>query len=81
MEIVWLILIGLIAGWLAGVLVQGSGFGVIGDIIVGILGSLIGGSLFSLLGVSAGAGMLGNVLVATIGAIVFIVVLRLIKPA
>lgn len=81
MEIVWFILIGLVAGWLAGMLVKGGGFGVIGDIVVGILGALIGGFLFSSLGVSAGGGLLGSVIVATIGAIVLIVILRLIKRA
>jgi len=81
MEIVWFILIGLVAGWLAGMLVKGGGFGVIGDIVVGILGALLGGFLFSSLGVSAGGGLLGSVIVATVGAVVLIVILRLIKRA
>lgn len=81
MGFIWLILVGLIAGWLAGVLVKGGGFGVLGDIVVGILGALIGGFLFQSLGVSAGGGFLGSILVATIGAIVLIVVLRIIKKA
>jgi len=81
MEFVWFILVGLVAGWLAGVLVQGGGFGVIGDIIVGVLGALLGGFLFSSLGVSAGGGLLGSVVVATVGAVVLIFILRLIKRA
>lgn len=81
MEIVWFIIIGLIAGWLAGVLVKGGGFGVIGDIIVGVIGAFLGGYLFRFLGVSAGSGMVGSIIVATIGAIVLIVILRLIKRA
>ncbi len=81
MEFVWFILIGLIAGWLAGALVKGGGFGVIGDIVVGILGALIGGFLFRAMGVSAGGGLLGSIIVATIGAIILIVVLRFIKRA
>lgn len=81
MDFIWLILVGLIAGWLAGVLVKGGGFGVLGDIVVGILGALFGGFLFSSLGLSAGGGFLGSIFVATIGAIVLIVLLRIIKKA
>jgi uncharacterized membrane protein YeaQ/YmgE (transglycosylase-associated protein family) len=79
MEFVWFILIGLVAGWLAGQLVKGGGFGVIGDIVVGVLGALVGGVLFRSLGVSAGGGLLGSIIVATIGAVVLIFILRLIK--
>jgi uncharacterized membrane protein YeaQ/YmgE (transglycosylase-associated protein family) len=81
MEILWFILIGLIAGWLAGQLVKGGGFGVVGDIVVGILGALIGGYLFRSLGAAAGGGLLGSILVATLGAIILIVILRLIRRA
>jgi uncharacterized membrane protein YeaQ/YmgE (transglycosylase-associated protein family) len=81
MEFVWFILVGLVAGWLAGMLVKGGGFGVIGDIVVGVLGALIGGFLFGVLGFSGGGGLLGSVVVATVGAVVLIVVLRLIKRA
>jgi len=81
MNIVWFILVGLIAGWLAGQLMKGGGFGVIGDIVVGIIGALIGGLLFSSLGISAGGGLLGAIIVATIGAVVLIFLLRLIRRA
>ena len=81
MEFVWFIIVGLIAGWLAGVIMKGGGFGVIGDIIVGIVGALIGGWLFSTMGVSAGGGLLGSIIVALIGAIILIFLLRLIKRA
>ncbi|MGI4846578.1 MAG: GlsB/YeaQ/YmgE family stress response membrane protein [Janthinobacterium lividum] len=81
MELLWFILIGLIAGWLAGMLVKGGGFGIIGDMVVGILGALLGGFLFGQLGISAGGGMLGSIVVATIGAIILIFILRLIKRA
>ncbi len=81
MEFVWFILIGLVAGWLAGQLVKGGGFGLIGDILVGMLGALLGGFLFRSLGVSAGGGLLGSIIVATIGAVVLIFILRLIKRA
>lgn len=81
MEFVWFILIGLIAGWLAGALVRGGGFGVIGDIVVGMLGALLGGFLFRTLGLFPGGGLLGSILVATVGAVVLILVLRVIKRA
>lgn len=81
MQFVWFILVGLIAGWLAGVLMKGGGFGVIGDIIVGVIGALLGGFLFGSLGISAGGGLLGAIIVATIGAIVLIFILRLVKSA
>ena len=81
MQFVWFVLIGLVAGWLAGTLMKGGGFGVIGDIVVGVLGALLGGFLFSSLGLSSGGGLLGAIIVATIGAIVLIFLLRLIKRA
>jgi len=78
-DFLWFILIGLIAGWLAGVLVKGGGYGVIGDIVVGVLGALIGGWLFRQLGVSTGGGLGWAILVSTVGAVVLIVILRLIR--
>ena len=81
MEFIWFILVGLIAGWLAGVLVKGGGFGVVGDIVVGVLGALVGGFLFGVLGFSGGGGLLGSIVVATVGAVVLIFVLRLVKRA
>jgi uncharacterized membrane protein YeaQ/YmgE (transglycosylase-associated protein family) len=80
MEFVWFILAGLVAGWLAGMLVKGGGFGVVGDIVVGVIGALLGGYLFGLFGLSAG-GLVGSIVVATVGAIVLIVILRVIKKA
>ncbi len=81
MDFFWMLLVGLIAGWLAGVLVRGGGFGVLGDIVVGILGALVGGYLFRALGFSAGGGFFCSILVATFGAVVLIVLLRVIKRA
>ena len=81
MEFVWFILVGLVAGWLAGQFMKGGGFGIIGDIVVGVLGALLGGFLFSSLGVSLGGGLLGAIIVATIGAVILIFVVRLIKRA
>ena len=59
MEFIWFIIIGLVAGWLAGVVMKGGGFGVIGDIVVGVVGALIGGFLFRSMGVFPGGGLLG----------------------
>jgi len=81
MNLLWFLIVGLIAGWLAGVLVKGGGLGVIGDIVVGVVGAFIGGFLFSTLGVSSGGGLLGSIIVATIGAVVLIFLVRLIKRA
>jgi len=81
MNFIWFILVGLVAGWLAGLLMKGGGFGVLGDIVVGIVGALIGGFLFGALGVSTGGGLLGAIVVATIGAVVLVFLLRLIKRA
>jgi uncharacterized membrane protein YeaQ/YmgE (transglycosylase-associated protein family) len=72
--------IGAVAGWLAGVIMKGGGFGLLGDIVIGIIGAFIGGFLFSLLGISAG-GLIGQIITATVGAVVLIFVLRLIKKA
>ena len=80
-DFLWFILIGLIAGWLAGVLVKGGGYGVIGDIVVGVLGALVGGWLFRQLGLSTGGGLGWAILVSTVGAVVLIVLVRLIRRA
>jgi uncharacterized membrane protein YeaQ/YmgE (transglycosylase-associated protein family) len=76
--LVWIIT-GIIAGWLAGMLIRGSGFGVIGDLVVGLLGGLLGGYLASLFGISP-TNWLGTVLVAAIGGIILVWVLHLIHP-
>lgn len=78
--LIWFLLIGLCAGWLAGTLMKGGGFGVIGDIIVGIIGALVGGWVFGLLGIGA-SGLLGALITATIGAMLLIFLVRLVKRA
>jgi len=78
--IAWLI-IGAIAGWLAGVLVKGGGFGLFVDIIVGIVGAFIGGWLAGLLGIHIGAGMISSIITAIIGAVILLFVIRLFKRA
>ena len=72
--------IGAVAGWLAGVIMSGSGFGLLGDIVLGIIGAFIGGFLFGLLGLSA-VGLIGQIISATVGAVFLIFVLRLLKKA
>lgn len=78
--LIYLILIGLVLGYLAYVLVKG-GFGLIPDLIAGVVGALLGGSIFNSLGLYPARGWLGIVLVGILGAILFIVILRLVKWA
>ncbi|MFM9862299.1 MAG: GlsB/YeaQ/YmgE family stress response membrane protein [Micropepsaceae bacterium] len=80
MLIIWLV-VGAIAGWLAGMIVKGGGFGLIGDIVVGIIGAFIGGWLFGQMGVSVGAGLVGSIVTATIGAVVLLAVLRMARAS
>jgi uncharacterized membrane protein YeaQ/YmgE (transglycosylase-associated protein family) len=79
MEFFWMILIGMIAGWLARQFMTGNGFGVVGDIITGIAGALIGGLLFERTGLFAESSLTGSVLVATCGAIIFLYGVRVVK--
>lgn len=81
MSFLWFLIVGLVAGWLAGVLVKGGGFGLIGDLVIGVIGACLGGWLFGIFGASAGGGLVGSIVVATIGAVVLLLVVRLIKRA
>ncbi|GAB7535435.1 GlsB/YeaQ/YmgE family stress response membrane protein [Burkholderia sp. 3C] len=76
----WLI-IGAIAGWLAGLLVKGGGFGLIVDIIVGIVGAIIGGWLAAKLGIAVGGGFFASIIVAVIGAVILLFIIRLFRRA
>ena len=78
--IIWLI-VGAIAGWLAGMVVKGGGFGLVGDIIVGIIGALIAGWLLPRLGIAIGSGIIAQIIDAFIGAVILLLILRLIKRA
>ena len=78
--IIWLI-VGVVAGWLAGTLVKGGGFGLIGDIVVGIIGAFIGGWLAGVLHIHVGTGIIATIITATAGAIVLILILRLVRRA
>ncbi len=76
----WFLLIGAIAGWLAGNIRRGYGFGLIGNILVGICGAFFGGFLFDLLGLSA-TGLLGSLFMATIGALVLLALISFVRRA
>ena len=78
--IAWLI-IGAIAGWLAGILVKGGGFGLIVDIIVGIVGAFIGGWLAGVLGISVGGGWISSIITAIVGAVILLFIIRLFRRA
>ncbi|MDZ4257745.1 MAG: GlsB/YeaQ/YmgE family stress response membrane protein [Gemmatimonadales bacterium] len=81
MSILWFLIVGITAGWLAGVLVKGGGYGLVGDLVVGVIGAFVGGFLFNVFGLGAGGGILGSIVVATIGAVVLLVIVRALKRA
>jgi uncharacterized membrane protein YeaQ/YmgE (transglycosylase-associated protein family) len=73
--------IGAVAGWLAGLIVRGGGFGLLGDILVGIVGAFIAGFLFPAMGFSIGGGIVAAIISATIGAVVLLLIVRLVRRA
>ena len=81
MHFLWWILVGLVAGWLTGKIMKGSGFGTLMDIIIGIVGAIVGGYLFSLLGFAGSGGFIYTVFVAVIGAVILTWLVRLVKKA
>jgi uncharacterized membrane protein YeaQ/YmgE (transglycosylase-associated protein family) len=74
-----ILLVGIVAGWLAGKLVRGAGFGILGDLLVGIVGAFIGNWLLPRLGIHLGTGVISAIVNATIGAIVLLLVVRLLS--
>ncbi|HEY5715007.1 MAG TPA: GlsB/YeaQ/YmgE family stress response membrane protein [Psychromonas sp.] len=78
MSLIAFLIIGALAGWLAGQLIKGSGFGLFGNIIIGVVGSFIGGFAFRLLGLHAGS-FIGSLVTATVGAVILLYVVRLAK--
>jgi len=78
--LIWTIVIGILAGWLAGQLVKGRGMGLIADLIVGIVGSFLGGFVFGLLGL-ASYGLIGRLVMSVVGAVILLLLIRLIKRA
>jgi len=77
---IYWIVVGLIAGWLAGKVMKGGGYGVLMDIVLGILGGILGGWVFGMLGLHAG-GMIGSIVVAFVGAVILVWITRLLKKA
>ena len=75
------VIVGLIAGWLAGVVMKGGGYGIVVDIILGMLGAIVGGWIFSMLGIGASGGLIGGIVVAFIGAVALVAVTRAVKRA
>ena len=73
------IFVGLIAGWLAGKVMRGGGYGVLADIVLGILGGLLGGWIFGRLGIYPNAGLIGAIIVAFVGALILVAITRLLK--
>ena len=78
--VVWLV-IGAVAGWLAGLIVKGFGFGLIGNIVVGIIGAVIAGWLLPRLGIALGTGMIAAIINAVIGAVILLVIVGLVRRA
>lgn len=76
--LIWWVIVGLVAGWAAGKIMSGSGFGAIWDIVLGVAGAIIGGYLFGLLGIASGGGLVYSIIVAIIGACLLIGISRLI---
>jgi len=70
--------VGALAGWLAGNIMKGRGFGVIGNIVVGIVGAVLGGFIFGFLGITTG-GLLGSIIMATIGAVILLYLISIVK--
>ncbi|MCP3915958.1 MAG: GlsB/YeaQ/YmgE family stress response membrane protein [bacterium] len=79
MEFVWFLLIGLAAGWLAGQVMKGRGFGAFGNMIVGVVGAILGGWLFGVLGLSSDGSLIGSLVTAFVGALVLLFVVGKIK--
>ena len=78
-SILVILFVGLVAGWLAGKIVRGTGFGIIGDIVVGIAGALIASFLFPKLGIHLGTGLVSEIIYSAIGAIILLLVVRLVR--
>jgi uncharacterized membrane protein YeaQ/YmgE (transglycosylase-associated protein family) len=74
-----ILLVGLVAGWLAGQIVQGTGFGFVGDLIIGVAGAFVGGWLLPQLGIQIGSGTISAIIDATIGAVILLLIMRLVR--
>jgi uncharacterized membrane protein YeaQ/YmgE (transglycosylase-associated protein family) len=74
-----ILFVGLVAGWLAGQIMQGTGFGLIGDLVIGVIGALVGDWLMPRLGIQLGVGIISAIINATLGAIVLLLIIRLVR--
>lgn len=79
-SLVWFLLIGLAAGWLAGTIMKGSGFGLIGNLVVGVIGALLGGFIFDVLSIQS-YGLIGSLVTSVVGAVALLALIRVIKKA
>ncbi|MFT7106871.1 MAG: putative membrane protein YeaQ/YmgE (transglycosylase-associated protein family) [Yoonia sp.] len=80
-SILVIIIIGAVAGWLAGKIVKGFGLGLLGNIVVGIVGAFVAGLIFPVIGLGFGGGVLGGIVHATLGAVILLFLIRLVKRA
>jgi uncharacterized membrane protein YeaQ/YmgE (transglycosylase-associated protein family) len=78
-SLIVIIFVGLVAGWLAGKIVRGAGFGIIGDIVIGIIGAFIASWLFPRLGIHLGVGLVAKIIDSAIGAIILLLIVRLVR--
>jgi uncharacterized membrane protein YeaQ/YmgE (transglycosylase-associated protein family) len=79
--VIYSIIVGLIAGWLAGQVMKGGGYGVLMDIVLGLLGGIIGGWVFGSLGIWPGGGLAGSIIVSFIGAVILVALTRMLRRA
>jgi uncharacterized membrane protein YeaQ/YmgE (transglycosylase-associated protein family) len=80
MSLLYAIVIGIVAGWLAGLIVKGRGFGMVGDLIVGIVGAVVGSFVFDILGITT-YGLTGTLVMSVIGAVLFLALVKVLKHA
>jgi uncharacterized membrane protein YeaQ/YmgE (transglycosylase-associated protein family) len=78
-SLIVILFVGLVAGWLAGKVVRGSGFGIIGDIVIGVVGAFIASWLFPRLGIHLGSGLVSEIIYSAIGAVILLLIIRLLR--
>lgn len=78
---IYAIVVGLIAGWLAGQVMKGGGYGILIDILLGLVGGVVGGWVFGVLGIFPGGGIVGSIIVSFVGAVILVALTRAIKRA
>lgn len=81
MNIIYHLLIGAVAGWIAGQIMRGGGFGLFGNIVVGVIGAVLGGYVFGWLGITAGGALLGSLITAVVGAVILLFLVSLLRRA